>query len=380
MRYSSIKAIHFYTTLVLTVPLILASITGAILVYGPELQRLLAPGGWTVTPSGTPLPPPEILDRVQEQRPDLPVWALTLAETDGLPHTAWLSGGAGVINIDPFTGDILVHYKPNETFYGWVTALHRRLLAEGDVARWTRHAVSAFALLFAFEICIGLWLWLKLPNRLKRLAVPKGRSTLLTVLRLHQLTGVLTALLMLTVAYTGMAMYWHGPMQWLLEAATFSKIEQENPPKFEGLAPLENLGEALSLAASSVPATADADLRTVRPPDKPGRPAILTYFTDGLSVPTRVWIGDHPARVLHVQDRRDANLATWLWHLKYKIHIGTFAGPLVQAFWVILALVPTGFVISGLWLHLKRRRKPVLTPSQPTPHPPLRHRRSGASR
>ncbi|RVU38133.1 hypothetical protein EOI86_02180 [Hwanghaeella grinnelliae] len=358
MRYSSIKAIHFYTTLVLMVPLILASVTGAILVYGPELQRAFAPGGWSVTPSGTPLPPPEILDRVQEQRPDLPVWALTLAEAENLPHTAWLSGGKGVVNIDPYTGDILVHFRPNETFQGWVTALHRRYLAEGKPARWTRHVVSVVALLMAFEICIGLWLWLKLPNRLKRLVVPKGRSTVVTVLRLHQLTGVLTALLLLTVAYTGMALYWHNPMQWVLETLTFSEVAQENPPKFEGLAPLEDLRAALSLAAA-VPATANADLRTIRPPDRKGGPAIMTYFAEGQTMPTKVWIGDQPARVLHVQDGRDVTLATWLWHMKYQIHVGTFAGPVVRVFWIVLALTPAGFVISGLWLHLKRRKKPA---------------------
>ena len=46
--------------------------------------------------------------------------------------------------------------------------------------------------------------------------------------------------------------------------------------------------------------------------------------------------------------------------VSYRLHMGDFAGDgvvggLVRVLWVALALMPAAFVISGLWLWMKRR-------------------------
>ena len=362
MRYRLLRRLHLTVSLAVAAPLIVLSLTGALLVFAPEIQRLVSPSGWSVPPSGepasgtarNPLPPVRILDRITEQRPDLTVWALTLAKSDGDPHTAWLSSGAGVLNIDPSSGTILTHFRPKDTFQGWVTALHRRWLAEGEAARWIRHGLSGVALLLIVQIALGLWLWLKPPSPLRRLTVPSGQGTRLAVLRGHHLTGVVTALLLVMVAFTGLAMYWTEPARALIEWATLSEIEHPEPGPFEGLRPLPDLEAALTLAMDQAPA---ANLRTIRPPDRPGAPLIATLFAPGQTAPTRIWVGDDPARVLFVHDGSEITAATWIWHMRYMLHVGDFAGPLVRALWVLVALAPAGFVISGLWLHLGRRRR-----------------------
>jgi uncharacterized iron-regulated membrane protein len=355
MPYRSLRKLHLIVSLLVAGPLLVLSLTGALLVYAPEIQRLVSPAGWSVpVPSAAALPPIRVLDRITEQRPDLSVWALSLAKSDGDPHTVWLSGGAGVLNINPSTGEILAHFKPKDTFQGWMTALHRRWLAEGETARWIRNGLSGIALLLIVQIGLGLWLWLKPPSPLRRLAVPVGHGTRLAVLRGHQLSGVVTALLLVVVAFTGLAMYWTEPARALIEWVTLSRVERPEPAPFEGLRPIADLNEALSLAMAEAP---EAELHTIRPPDTPGAPLIATLFAPDQTAPTRIWVGDDPARVLFVHDGREITAATWIWHMRYMLHVGDFAGPLVRALWVLVALAPAGFVISGLWLYLGRRRR-----------------------
>src|SRR3546814_17896844 len=60
-------------------------------------------------------------------------------------------------------------------------------------------------------------------------------------------------------------------------------------------------------------------------------------------------------RALHVlthscTTRRSSDL------MRYPLHVGEFAGPLVRALWVAVALMPAAFVITGLWLYGNRRR------------------------
>src|SRR3546814_4596199 len=61
------------------------------------------------------------------------------------------------------------------------------------------------------QVLVGVGIWLTPPRRLARLKVDFDKRPRLVVIRLHQLAGVLTSLLLLTVAFTGLAMYWHAP-------------------------------------------------------------------------------------------------------------------------------------------------------------------------
>lgn len=359
MRYRTLRRLHLWVSLLTAVPLLVLSLTGALLVYAPELQRAFDGEVRNTGPVGASLAPTAIVDRVAEQRPDLRIWSVSVAKPD--VWTAWLADGAGVIRIDPASGDILEHFHPRDRFEGWVTALHRRYLVDGPASKWVRHGVSAVALLMVAQFAIGLWLWLKPPMPFRRLSVSFRQGARFGILRLHQATGIATFLLLTTVALTGMAMYWHDPMRVALEWVTLSKVEEAQPPKAEGLAPLKDLETGIAAARAVAP---EAALNHFRLPRHPGDAMVVGLMPDGAGEgqATRIWVGDDPARVLHVFAASDANLATTIWHMRYMIHVGKFGpgpvwGPVIRALWVIVALVPATFVISGLWLYLGRRSR-----------------------
>lgn len=353
MKFPTLRKVHFYLALVLAVPLVVTSVTGALLVYAAELQRLLTPAEqWRVEPQAKALPFAELISGVPEQLPGYRVWSISRSKDPALAYTAWLAGGKGAASINQYSGEVLHVYQPNRTFEGWLNALHRRWLTEGAVSKWVRHGVSLVALLLVVEILLGVWVWWKPPRPFKRLGLSRTFSLRYNILRLHQLTGLVTGLVLVVIAVTGMSFYWDKPIRKALELVLQERVVKPSPPAFGELQPLADLAAAVDLAQASVPGST---IQRVQPPDKPGKPAIIALSTDADSPPSTLWVGDQPERILYAFDGGPNSTVTWLWQLRYSIHFGDFAGPWLRPVWVVIALCPAAFVVSGLWLYLKRR-------------------------
>ncbi|MBP5855812.1 PepSY domain-containing protein [Marivibrio halodurans] len=363
MHYNWLRKLHLWLSLAAALPLVILSLTGALLVYGHELQEMLQPELWTVerpTPDAEPLPYSTLIERIAEQKPDVRVWSFGIGE-DGArgeggsdkAWTLWLGGGAGILNLDPYTGRILDHYKGDETPYDFVRAIHRRwLTSDGTVTPIARNIISAVSVLLIVQMIVGLFMWLLPAKRLSRLKVDFKRSTRIVVLRLHQLTGVVTALILVTVAFTGMALYWHGPMEAVVEFTTGQEVTTPSEPQLPpNRMEVHDIDAAVAAGQAAFP---EAKLLHFRAP-QPGKPLSMGFQQPGHLVPSQVWVGGDPPRVLGTDDAADLNAVTWFWRAKYWIHMGDFAGPIVRALWVIVALLPTAYVVSGLWLWLDRR-------------------------
>jgi len=335
-------------------PLLLASLTGALLVYGHEVQTAIDPDAWTVEPRGDRLSYDAMLARVAAQMPEVRVWSVGAGASASDAWTLWLADGAGVINLDPYTGAVLDHYHPHGTVHGILIALHRWWLVDGPARPVARHLISATALAVIAQVLLGLWLWW-IPPRRWRNAVPEFRKgSRLAVLRLHQGTGLVTALLMLTVAFTGMALHWTGPARAVVEWVAAGTVDPfPSPESHRGLAPVADLEQAVALAESTI---AGARMKHMRVPGKPGAPVLVALETPGAAVLSRAVVGDSPLRILDLYDGRSANAATWFWEIRYHLHMGDILGGVLKPLWVVLALLPGAFAVSGLWLHLRRRR------------------------
>ncbi|MBU0725841.1 MAG: PepSY domain-containing protein [Alphaproteobacteria bacterium] len=353
MPYLWLRRLHLTLLMIAGLPILLLSLTGTYLVYGHDIQEALEPSLWRVEPAGrTPLGYEALLAKVGEQRPDLKLWALDKGYTPDRAWRIWLGGGAGAVNVDPFTGDILGQYRPNRNLNGIIEGLHRRwLVNDRQWAPWVRHFVSACSLVLMIQVLVGLALWLIPGRRLSRLKIDFSHRPRTIVFRLHQLAGVISLPLLLMVAFTGLAMYWTAPARTVVEALSPGVIEDRAEPD-PGASPLRALDSAVALGQAAFP---DLPVRGIRLPNESGRPVMMHLYAHEGAPPVRVWVGDDPPRVLDVHDTRTASAATWIWHMRDPLHMGTFAGPLVKALWVLVALMPAAFVGTGLWLYGNRR-------------------------
>ncbi|MEQ8318897.1 MAG: PepSY-associated TM helix domain-containing protein [Rhodospirillales bacterium] len=356
MQYRTLRRLHLWLSLGAALPLLVLSLTGVLLVYGHELQDAVSPEYWSAeapTPDAEPLPYSVLLERIESQKPGVRVWSFGLGREPDRAWTLWLADGAGILNLNPYTGDVLDHYKNTDSPYGFVNGLHRRWLTSDPVVTpWIRHFISTVSLIVIVQMAIGLALWLVPPKRLSRLKVDFTRRPRTVVLRLHQLSGVLTAVILVTVAFTGMSLYWHGPIEDVVEAVTGQEIIHRTEPSMTGVGDIQDIDAAVAAGQAVFP---DRKLLHFRAP-QPGKPMSMGFGGDDKIRVDQVWVGGNPPRVLAVARADDLDAANWFWRARYWIHTGDFAGPVVRALWLVIALLPTAYVVSGLWLYLSRRK------------------------
>ena len=358
--YKAVQRAHLWLAALASLPLVILSITGALLVFGHEIQAALWPAEWQVDGSLEPLPFEELVARFDRQLPGIPIAAIAMEQPKGHAWTFWLGNGQGVANVDPATGTVLKHYQQNDTLYGFVRALHRWLLVPGDARSWARHLVSVAALILIIQIIVGTWMWALPPKRMKRLTIPRRGSTHLIVQRAHSVTALVTGAILALIAFTGISFNWHDTAEAVVSMVTFGPVRKPGDISTQAIAGQRDIDRAVAAARDAVPG---AKLKSVNVPKLNTQPVNIRVGTsDALNV-TLVRVHPVSGDVLDIHHAAHHNTATAFMQMAYKLHVGDFWGLPVRILWLLLALAPAAYVISGFWLFanrtgLRRRRQP----------------------
>ena len=343
-------------------------VTGAVLSFEHDLLRWMNPGVMTITPGAKgPLPPHELLARVQAAYPEKRISGLHLSAHPedtariGFATSTDSPGGQGSGGrrsewryVDPYTGTLLG--KPRgEQFFRVTTEIHRWLVV-GDIGKAITGA-STFALLV---LCLsGLYLrwprkawdwrmWLKFNPSLK------GRSFLR---HLHVATGTWVLLLYLLAGLTGL--YWS--YEWYRNSL-FALTGAPRPNR-----------EATTL---DTPATTPPDIATVWTVFLRESAGFTTATLSLPRKPTQAaeirYLDPHPAHerafnhlVLHPvsgdvirHDRyTERPLGTKLMNSIFALHSGSFFGLSGVVLMMVASLLMPLFAITGWQLYLGRRAK-----------------------
>lgn len=203
--------IHLWLSVPLGLILAVISLTGALLVFEPEITRALDPHLYRVTPpaAGRALTPSQLTARLRGQLPDSLRIASLQMETD--PAATWrVTLGApagGSWSVDPYTGRLLDEVK-RPALFRQVRSLHRWLLdapASRDGSSAGRRVVGTASLLLAVILASGLVIW-----------IPRSRKALRHHLKVtarygrprlwydcHVTLGFYAAAVLLVMALTG---------------------------------------------------------------------------------------------------------------------------------------------------------------------------------
>jgi len=340
--------------------LINLSISGALLVFGKEIQNNTQPAYWQVLPQATILPLSQLLDIVEASSGN----AVKQIQLQPQQDNAWqfqLDNGQH-ISLNPFNGNILHHYAIEDSFYGFVMAWHRWLLwSDESEEKPLKILVSVTSLLFIIEMIIGLSLWLKPKNRLKRLKVNLKAKPRVKYYQLHTVVGVFSFIPLLLIALSGMAFHWQSQTKGLLELLVTESVDQYKHPIINADAskPLQ-LDLALRRGIASM---RQGELYRIYLPidDQPLK--LRVKMPDEFFAFSWVWVNPYSGNVIKTYDASKANLATQIWNFKYTFHTGDFFGVGLKLFWILLALLPATFAITGLWLFIKRTQKNKAKPT-----------------
>jgi len=201
---------HLYAGLLGAPLLILIAVTGAILVFSPEIDHALRPDLWRIEPPGESrraaqqdqslldvvrgrFPKSKILQYRQNDRPDKPYQFLLLTPGIAGLHDVW---------INPYSGEVVGERARETSFVRIVEQLHRRLLT-GEIGSSIIELVTGWGIVLSLT---GLFLWW--PRTLRQLrqglSVPTTGGAYKLNWRLHNALGGWFAAVILLLALTGM--------------------------------------------------------------------------------------------------------------------------------------------------------------------------------
>lgn len=351
-----LRRIHLLLAIFSGLFLICSSITGTLLIYAQTIQREINPDYWQVLPEERTLTYNNIIQSVEDDTQQ----KVTLIQPELVSNLAWQIQLANkrYVSVNPYNAKILLEYDYYSTFYGFTMAFHRWLLYQDKDGNFPfRLWVSIATLCLIIEIIVGLYLWIRPRNRIKRLKINRKAKNKILFYQLHTVLGVFLFIPLLLVAFSGIAFHWKMETSTVVEMLTLGEIEQRpDAPTIENQYSSDlQLGLALKNGLSALP---QASLYRIYMAKNPSESMALRMKMPGEShAYSWVWVNPYTAKVLQVYDATKASFSTQVWNFKYKFHIGDFLSPIVQVFWIVIALSPCFFIISGVYLWFCRHRK-----------------------
>ena len=335
--------LHFFGALVGAVFVIILGLTGSVMAFEDELDRLTHPHLFRVVPTGSPLPLTELSARATAAVPGARVVAYGLPTASGRSVSVILAGTTVYVN--PYTGEVL-GTRSGPTLLGQIHQLHLRLLA-GNVGRTI---VSWAGALMIVLVISGFYLWW--PVKRVSIARTGGRRTWFDV---HNAVGVFAFVFLLLLALTGVVIGFESVTTPLLFKMTGSQPYGSGP----AVSPRSGTrmltpDEAVAAASQALPGATPVII-SVAGPKAPYRIA-LRYPEDRTpGGRSRVFIDPYTGAVLQSESSRSTAAGTRLIILNRAIHTGDLFGIPSKLLMSLASLAAVAQVATGLVMWSKRR-------------------------
>jgi uncharacterized iron-regulated membrane protein len=369
--------LHRWAGLVTGAIIVVASITGAILVYEPELDRAINPHLWRVPDRvGARLPVSALIDIVSDRDPLRRVNSLALEDDPRVAVVAYPGRDLQVF-LDPLNGEILGARIPSKTLFGRVYGLHSNLL----MGKMGNTVVALSTVVLLIVIVLGVWLWWPQTRaKLKpSLRLHFGRGWKRANYDLHHVLGFYAAVVLIFLAATGVMIAYPGLTvslgRLLLPDASVVAAQTTSAATITPAAPVsrQTAGSSTTGARSVVDlAVAHAErefpgaFRTnIRFPPPRGGPLTVVKVMSAPSEPRkahRLTFDADTGELLRVARHSDATAAEKANRSIGEIHLGTVYGWPTKAIAFVVSLIAGTLPVTGaiVWFprwRRKRRRK-----------------------
>lgn len=350
-----LRRVHLLIALLSAFFLLSLSLSGALLLYAKDIERVLFPQQWTIKATDKRVNVEQLIKLVQAQHP-ANVSLITLPKHPLAPWQFRMDNG-DYLNVNPYSNTIIHQYQYYQTFYGFLMSWHR-WLAFDNKNKPLKVFMSVASLLLIGQLLLGIYLWCKPKKPFKRLSVKWRAKAKIKYAQLHNLIGVCTFIPLILIAISGMTFHWKdqvmASLEWLFNDNIQASIRPTtNNDNANNLA----INQALINGQQQFP---NAELYRIYLPHKSNTPISLRY-----SLPQEAhgnsWVWHEPdsGQVVGYYDATAKNVVTQVWNFRYPFHVGEFIGWPVKLLWMILSLTPLFFIISGLYLYWTRRATKV---------------------
>jgi uncharacterized iron-regulated membrane protein len=238
--------VHFVIALTAGAFMAILGVTGSIMEFEPELDRLFHPRLSYITPGARVLSLSEIGDAASQRFSGEPVVAYEPSLSPDLPSQVVLP--SGIVYVNQYTGKVLGLRARGQTPLGYVRALHVRLASGnfgGNILRW-----SGIAMLLS--LASGFYLWWPI----KQVRIRGKWGTRRLWFGLHNAIGIFSWLPLATLAATGAVIGFEDQLTPLIYKLTRSSpihTTRSAPPEHGPSATAITPDRAAAIARTHVP-------------------------------------------------------------------------------------------------------------------------------
>lgn len=336
--------LHLWTGLAAALPLIVVGVTGALLVYGEEIDRAVDPQLFHVTPGGAPLPAQELLEKVQAAYPSERFVGCAPPPSPDRSYMFYTSS-RNYMYVDPYTGSVLGAKPLASGLRRKMFLLHSQLMA-GTVGH-TIVVVSTMVSIFLIATGVVLW-W-----KFKIFGVKWRAGWWRLNFDLHSVLGLYSGVVFFILAFTGVVIAYDGSIYPVILRMS------GNPP-----APVlqSTVREGASLTLDAVIATAErtlpgARITVVGLPSKPTDLFnVYARFPEdtAASGKSRVRVDRYSGEVVAFKSTRDSNWGQYIVDVTESIHFGDIFGTPTRLMAFTISLLVAGQVVSGALIWWKK--------------------------
>ena len=357
--------VHLYLAVWFGLLFVLIGLSGSVCVYRAELDEWFNPELYIAEPAAHSLSLDKILAAVRAAHPDrFGVWTLEMPRTPHGVVTAWFDKpretvGDGyaplMVSVNPYTGEVLANRFWGQTLLTWLVDFHAELQLAGE----GRQYVAWLAVFLLLSVLSGVYLWWPGWRELRHAFKIRHQAGVRRfLLDLHRLGGLLSAGLLVLLAFTGL----HLAYPVLLETLTAAEgmgHGDAGPNVHSSAVPNKrpvSLSEAVLVARGLFPS---ADIRRITTPlgeNGTYRVNLRQHQELNQQHPlTTVWIDRWSGQIQAVQNpakfSAGQSFVSWLWPL----HTGEAVGGLGRFFWCLTGLTPLLLLVSGILHYLYRQ-------------------------
>ncbi|MEH2382461.1 MAG: PepSY-associated TM helix domain-containing protein [Nostoc sp.] len=357
--------LHRYIGLVVGVLLIIAGLTGSLLVFSPEIDEFLLKSEiGQVIPSGQRVSIESVLDTVKaaySKVPKLKVQTIYTPKKPDAPYQLNLEppeGETTEVYVNPYTGAIMASLEGDRTFTTFTLELHEQLLA-GETG--TQIMGVAALLLFILSITgIILWPgWRRLISGFKvkwKNAHPKRVN-----FDIHKVVGIIAAVFLALTGFTGFYLNFRGFVTPIIYAITFTHNSPDPVSQPIAGSTALSLTQLLQKADAALPNTVTTAVYLPQTPEAAIYIRKKYSHEEAILGRSGVYLDQYTGKTIQIKDALKKSLGDKVLDSFILLHFGTFGGLPTRILYVFVGLAPLILLVTGfvMWWYRYRAKTVV---------------------
>jgi uncharacterized iron-regulated membrane protein len=342
--HTIILKLHLWVAFVAAAFVIILGVTGSLMAFEDQLDRVTHPHTSYVTPQAYALPLVELGAAVQKAFPKDRIVTFALSTDPAVSYLVGTTNNAVAIN--QYTGEIL-GLRNDTPLMAYVHQFHLRLLA-GKTGNWI---VSWMGVAMLFLLITGLYLWW--PQ--KRATIKWDATSWRFWFDVHSATGIFTFVFLFLLTVTGVVIGFEEittPMFHKMAGSQPVKQDFKAAPHAPDAKPITP-DQALDVARAAIPG---ATPMIVSLPGARGLYRIALRFPEDLTPGgrSRVVLDAYTGAVLQAESSRTTASGTRMVNLNRAMHTGDIFGMPSKAVVSLASLFAVLQVASGLVMWWKK--------------------------